>query len=116
MARRSLLLCVLMLALIAPHASGQDDGSGETVETSHPTALSTRVRVSQPTCRGRQAIVLAQFCAAPTPAEMESYPDSLPRISVEVQPVAPAQVRHPAQPRKEGMISCLFRIESRVHI
>lgn len=58
------------------------------VETSHPTASSTRIKVVEPECNaGEQTLQLAKFCSVAT-----SLADSLPRISFKVNPVAPSQV------------------------
>ena len=55
----------------------------------HVHPLGGGQQVLEPECRAKgRPVELARFCVLPTAPEMESVPDSLPRISFKVVPMA----------------------------
>jgi hypothetical protein len=84
-ARMTLRMAIVVVVLFLSAAADDEKAN---METLHPTASSTQVKVAQPACKeGEQALHLARFCSSTT-----SIADSLPRISFKVNPVAPSKV------------------------
>jgi hypothetical protein len=81
-------MTIVVVVLFLSAAADEEKG---TVQTLHPTASSTQIKVNGPACKdGDQVLHLARFCSSST-----SIADSLPRISFKVNPVAPSKVNGP---------------------